>query len=135
MQVIDIVIHKYEQGSHGAEVFQEYEKGLQALLGAYKASSPGEHFKIAEQDSSRLEQVYRTPALRCAVLRCAVLCCAVLCCAVLCCVVLCCVVLCCVVLCCVVLCFVMLRCAGLGCAVLCCAVTCDKDPISICFAV
>ena len=67
MQVIDVVIHKYEQGSHGAEVFQEYEKGLQALLGAYKASSPGEHFQIAEQDSSRLEQVYIAPALCCVV--------------------------------------------------------------------
>lgn len=72
MQVIDVVIHKYEHGSHGAEVFQEYEKGLQALLGAYKASSPGEHFQIAEQDSSRLEQVCMTPALRCTVLCCVV---------------------------------------------------------------
>ena len=57
LQVIDVVIHKYEQGHHGAEVFKEYEKGLQALLGAYKALSPGEHFKMAEQDSSRLEKV------------------------------------------------------------------------------
>lgn len=57
LQVIDVVIHKYEQGHHGTEVFQEYERGLQGLLSAYKASSPGEHFKIAEQDSSRLEKV------------------------------------------------------------------------------
>ena len=71
MQVIDVVIHKYEQGSHGAEVFQEYEKGLQALLRAYKASSPGEHFQIAEQDSSQLEMVCRTHVLCCAVLCCA----------------------------------------------------------------
>ncbi|KAL3133563.1 hypothetical protein ABBQ38_007411 [Trebouxia sp. C0009 RCD-2024] len=55
--VIDNVIHKYEQGSQGAEVFQEYEKGLHALLGAFKASSPGQHFQIAEQDSSRLEKM------------------------------------------------------------------------------
>ena len=105
MQVIDIVIHKYEQGSHGAEVFQEYEKGLHALLAAYTASSLGEHFQIAQQDSSRLEKVcwtlvlcYAMPchAMQCyamlsyaalcyAVPSCAVLCCAVLRCAVLCC--------------------------------------------------
>ena len=79
------MIHKYELGSHGAEVFQEYEKGLHSLLEAYRASSPGEHFKIAQQDSSRLEKVCRVAVLCCAVLSCAVLCCAVLCCAVLCC--------------------------------------------------
>ena len=76
--MIDVVIHKYEQGSHGAEVFQEYEKGLQALLGAYKASSPGEHFQIAEQDSSQLEMVCGTPVLCWAVLCCAGLGCFVL---------------------------------------------------------
>lgn len=63
VQVIDNVIHKYEQGSQGAEVFQEYEKGLHALLGAFKASSPGQHFQIAEQDSSRLEKVCLTSVL------------------------------------------------------------------------
>lgn len=55
-QVIDGVIHKYEEGFDGAAVFEEYEKGLQALLSAYTASSPGEHFQLAQQDSSKLMQ-------------------------------------------------------------------------------
>ncbi|DBB15254.1 hypothetical protein WJX82_011728 [Trebouxia sp. C0006] len=54
--VIDGVIHKYEEGFDGAAVFEEYDKGLQALLSAYTASSPGEHFQLAQQDSSKLMQ-------------------------------------------------------------------------------
>jgi len=56
-QVIDGVIHKYEEGFDGAAVFEEYETGLQALLSAYTASSPGEHFQLPQQDSSKLMQV------------------------------------------------------------------------------
>ncbi len=61
MQVIDGVINKYEQGLDGAAVFEEYEKGLQALLSAYTASSPGYHFQLAQQDSSKLMQVCSAP--------------------------------------------------------------------------
>ena len=50
------MIHKYEEGFDGAAVFEEYDKGLQALLSAYTASSPGEHFQLAQQDSSKLMQ-------------------------------------------------------------------------------
>ena len=57
VQVIDGVIHKYEEGFEGAAVFEAYDKGLQALLSAYTASSPGEHFQLAQQDSSKLMQV------------------------------------------------------------------------------
>ena len=51
------VIKKYEEGYDGSEVFQEYETGLQALLSAYSAASPAEHFKLPEKDASKLVQV------------------------------------------------------------------------------
>ena len=56
-QVMDGVINKYEEGADGAVVFEGYEKGLQALLSAYTASSPGEHFQLAQQDTTKLTQV------------------------------------------------------------------------------
>ena len=57
VQVIDKVIHKYEEGHDGSEVFQEYENGLQALLSAYSSGSPADHFQLPEQDPSKLVQV------------------------------------------------------------------------------
>ena len=57
VQVIDGVIHKYEQGFDGEKVFEDYEKGLQALLAAYTASSLGQHFHLPQHDATDLHEV------------------------------------------------------------------------------
>ena len=58
MQVIDGVINKlWDKKYDGAKIYQDYEKGLQELLSVITASSPGEHFKLPQQDSSQLAQV------------------------------------------------------------------------------
>lgn len=49
------MIRKYDQGHDGKTVYEDYEKGLQALLEAY---SPPDHegFVLAQQDTTGLTQ-------------------------------------------------------------------------------